>query len=382
MWGEEMSVFIIGSGMTKIGRHFSKGFKELAMESLSKALQKSGVSGNDLDYLIVSTAFPQILMNQSDPARILAQELGLKDLKALRVEYGEASGSAALEVAKSLLEAGRARYVAVVGFEKLTEYPTDKTNYAYSTLLDFEYEVVRNITPPSYAAMIMREFMKRRGVSKEEIAAWSVNMHEKASTNPLAQLPFKITREKALNGVVISEPLTLYDAFPLGDGAASIILSGEEGLRKASAEPVEVQEITQAVGHPLYLRDDLTFFEATSNAWRELSSRAGIAIDKNTAIQVQDAYSIYGLLALEALGIGEAGKLLTSLDDMPFLNVGGGLKARGHPVGATPLYAVAENYELMTSGFNGLKYDGEYSLIHSMTGPDLSAYLILLRRWK
>ena len=376
-----MRAYIVSAGMTKIGRHFSKGFKELSLEALDKALDKAGLNGDEIDYLIVSTAFSESLIYQCDPATMIAQELGLRASRTLRVESGETSGAAAVEMGAALIRSGRAKSVAVVGFEKLSEFPSAKINTVYNYILDYEIEVIRNISPPNYAALMMKEYMKKYGISKEEIVGWSVKMHENAFSNPYAQLPFKISPEKAVQGMVISDPITLYDSFPIGDGAASIILADEGIAKKLQPEPVEVVDVEAATDIPLYMREDITELTATKAALRRLTDKYGSVLDSNTALQVHDSYSIYGHLTIEALGLAERGKAHEVIVDMPFLNIGGGLKARGHPVGATPIYQLAETYLLMTEGFSGKKYDGIYGIVHSMSGPDYNTRITLLRRW-
>ncbi|MEM4740164.1 MAG: hypothetical protein QXS63_03705, partial [Zestosphaera sp.] len=135
-----------------------------------------------------------------------------------------------------------------------------------------------------------------------------------------------------------------------------------------------------SVNLPIYLRDDITYFSATASAYKKLSSKNEIKLSKTTALNVYDTYDIYGLLTIEALEICGRGEALKCLSEMPYLNVGGGLKARGHPVGATPIYQIHELRELM-SGASWVRYDGDISLAHSMSGPDNNAWLILLRRW-
>lgn len=376
-----MSVYVVSVGMTKVGRHFDKGFKELSIEALENALNNAELSLNDIDYLVVSSAFSESLIYQNDPATMLAQELGLRTVRTLRIESGETSGAVALEVAYSLIKSGQAERVAVVGFEKLSEFPSVRANTVYSRTLDYEVEVLRNISPVNYAALIMKEYMRKYGIDRDSILTWSVKMHENASNNQFAQLPFKITLEKARKGMIVSDPITLFDSFPLGDGAAAVVLTNRAHAENAPNEPVEIAAIEGSVGSPLYLRDNIAELPATKEAVKRILSKHELKIDENIAIQVHDSYSIYGLLALEAIGIAEPGKAAEAINRMEYVNVGGGLKARGHPVGATPIYQLSETYLLLTEGFAGKKYDGNVGLIHSMSGPDYNSRIILLRRW-
>jgi len=371
--------YIVGAGMTKIGRHYERGFKELSLEAVEKALKDAGIELGAIDFLLVSTAFPELTVHQSDISTILAQELGLK-VPALRVDAGEASGAAAASFGSNLIRSGKAGTVLVVGVEKMSEYPSTHSNTAYSSILDYEYEGVRNISPVNYAAMTLKTYMEKYNVRRDEVFKWAVKMHENASTNPYAYLSFKVSLDKVRNSQIVSDPITTYDAFPICDGAASIVLSNEEISSTLNVRPIEFLDYEEAISEPLYLRNDLVGMPSTRRAFQALRRRVEINIDEETAVQVHDSYSIYGLTALEGLGIAERGKALEVIDSMPYLNHGGGLKARGHPVGATSLYGLAELTMLLQNRYPGLNYRGDVGILHSMSGPDNNAWIIILRR--
>ena len=374
-----VKTYIAGVGMTKVGRHYEKGFKELSLEAIDMALKDAGIEVNKVDYLLVSSVFPELTLHQSDIATILAQELGIK-VRALRVDAGEASGAAAIALGEELIRSGRAGTVLVIGVEKMSEYPSTQANTAYSTILDYEYEGVRNVSLVNYAAMTLKNYMIRYGVSREEVFKWAIKMHENALTNPYAYLAFKVSLEKMMDSQIVSDPITTYDAFPICDGAAALVMTEENIASTLNGKLIELLDYEAMNSEPLYLRNELTDLPATKKAFKKLSVRTGIVIDEETAIQVHDSFSIYGLLALEALGLAEKGKALEVLDNMPYLNHGGGLKARGHPVGATPLYGLAELIMLMQNRYPGLNYSGDIGLLHTMSGPDNNSWVIVLRR--
>lgn len=371
---------MIGSGVTKVDRHYDKNYLTLVDEAVSKALKDSGLDVSDIEYLVVSTAFSETILNQVDPSTYIAQNLGLKNVKALTVSSSEVSGAVALDYAHSLIKAGKARRVLVVGFEKMSEYPSWVINKVYAKILEYEIEGIKNVTPPEYAALIMSEYMKKYRVSREDIIRWSIKMHENAVKTPHAQLQFTISVDSLSRALRISEPVTMLDSHPVSDGAAALLVTDESATKKTNREPVEVVDVESSVNLPIYLRDDITYFSATATAFKRLSSRNETRLSRTTALNVYDTYDIYGLLIIEALEICGRGEALKCLDEMPYLNIGGGLKARGHPVGATPLYQIHELRELMC-GTGLTRYDGEISLAHSMSGPDNNAWLILLRRW-
>jgi len=381
MWGDGMlKAYIASVEMLKIDRHYDKSYVDMALEVIDAVLNGVGLTPSELDYIIVSTAFNSLLTHQVGSSYILAQYLGVKNVNVASVEAGEASGAAALDYAASLVKSGKASKVLVVGFEKMSEYPSWIVNREYSKILNYMVEGIKGVTPPDYAAIIMKEYMSKYNVTREDVFKWSVKMHENASKNPYAQLPFKISKDSYVKSLVMSDPITMHDSFPVGDGAAAALIVGDGFTSNAPKELVELVDVESSVNLPLYLREDLTVFEATAKSLSKLTSKHRVSITKDMALNVYDTYNIYGLITLESLGIAEKGKAHEVIDEMPYLNVGGGLKARGHPVGATPLYQLGELYKLMTEGFAGMKYDGEYSIIHSMSGPDNTSWLVLLRR--
>jgi acetyl-CoA C-acetyltransferase len=375
-----MKTYVVGSGVTKVDRHYDKNYLVLIDEAVGKTLANSGLDASDIEYLVVSTAFSESILNQADPSTYIAQNLGFRNVKALTVSSGEVSGVVALDYAHALIRSGKAGRVLVVGFEKMSEYPSWVINRVYSKILEYEVEGIKNVAPSDYAALIMNDYMRRYGVSRESIIKWSIKMHENAVKTPHAQLQFTISADSLSKALRISEPLTMLDSHPTSDGAAALLLVNESVAKKAGTTPIELVDVESSVNLPIYLRDDLTYFSATAAAYKRLSSRNGVKLTTNTAVNVYDTYDIYGLLTIEALEICARGEAVKCVDEMPYLNVGGGLKARGHPVGATPLYQVHELRELM-SGASWVKYDGDISLAHAMSGPDNNAWLILLRGW-
>ena len=155
-------VYVIGSALTKVGRHFTRGYKELAGEVISNVISKSGIESVDL--VVVSNMLSDSILDQLDLSTILMQNLGMTKVQALRIETGESSGLAALEVAWAAIKSGAAEKVLVVGVEKVTEYPTYKINKVYGKIVDYEIEFIRNITPPDYAALIMKAYLRRYGL--------------------------------------------------------------------------------------------------------------------------------------------------------------------------------------------------------------------------
>lgn len=358
--------FIKSVGLVRVGRYFDRSYKDLALEAIDKALG----DGERPGYVVVSSMLAESALKQLDIGSVLAEWLGMAPIPAIRVEAGENSGLAAVEVGAAIADATGAD-VLVIGVEKGTEYPTTKTYGDYSNILEWETETVRNIKPPDLAALAMEEYMRRYGVSREELAAWPVKMHRNAAKVPHAQLRFEIRAEAVPSATKISGPLTLLDMFPIGDGAAAILLSKERG-----DSPIEIAGAYASTGLRFYLRDDPLHLTATAEVLKKALKLTG----GEQALEIHDSYSIYAYLILESAGLVPKGKAPAEVEGMEWLNVSGGLKARGHPFGATGIYQVAELFTLMTDGIGGQAYAGEWGIAHGMSGHDGNARAVVLRR--
>jgi len=372
------NVYIVSASMIKVDRYFNKSYKELVLDALTKILDEGSVE--HIDYTVVSTLLSDSILHQLDLSTVLTQYLGLNPIPSFRVETGESSGLAAIELGFSLIASGKADSVLVVGVEKLTEYPTNIINENYSRILDYEIETIRNISPPDYAALIMKEYMKRYKIKREELTIWPIKMHDNALRNPHAQLRFRVDVDKVLNSITIAEPIKLLDTFPIGDGSAIILLGSERVLRRSNSECMKVTYITSSTSQPIYLRDDILEFTALRKAFKTLYEGSRLDLEE-TLLEIHDSYSIYAYLILEELGIAPRGKAPNIVDELGNVNLSGGLKARGHPFGATGIYQVAEAYSILSDkGLGELKYNGRYGLIHSMSGPDYNSRLCLIEK--
>ncbi len=351
-------VYVTGAGMVKVGRHFDLGARDLAFQAVEGALEGSGVE--DIDYLIVTSSISYLEAPQLDLSAYIASELGVNIRRSIAVEAGESSGLAGVEVALALLRSHAAERVLVVGVDKLTEYPSGETYRMLEALYDTESDALYNIGHASVAALLMRLYMDRYGVSRETLAYWPAVMHANAKSNKYAMLPFAVTPEKVLKAMPVAEPITLLDSYPLGDGAAAVLLSSEECKGDHLAKIIDVYS---GIGMPsIALRGDPLSIEALEG----IAAVTDIPGFKPDVVETHDSFSIIGVLTLEALGLapkGEAAKLMMegyfSRDgDGPLVNASGGLKARGHPIGATDVYKVAEVALQLAGKFEGVSRSG------------------------
>ncbi len=360
-------VFIVGVGMTKIGRFYDKSGRQLFSEAITSAINDAG--GIKPQALVVGNMTSSVLMEQDSLGALLADYSGLRGIPAFKVEAACGSGGAAFYAGYSLVRSGMADIVAVGGLEKLTENLTSAVTKALALAADQEYEVFYGASFTGLNALVARAYMNKYGYTREDMAYWPLRMHEYASKNPYAQLPRKTTIERILNSPVIADPLHLFDCSPIGDGAAAVILvRGEEKAReiaKATGRDilVEVKGIGMATDSvDLGSRRDLLTLDSTVKASRTAYRMAGVEPRNIEYLEVHDAFHITGYLALEDLGFTGKGKAVKewregrfAKGDKPEVNLSGGLKARGHPVGATGVYQIAEATLQLRGEFPGEK---------------------------
>ena len=371
-------VYVTGVGAVPIGRHWEKGVRELAVKAARQAASMAG--SDDYDYLIVASSLSYLQSPQLDLASYVAAELGLGVSKTLTVEAGESSGLAALEVAYSLIASHSAERVLIVGVDKMTEYSSGPTYGMLQALYDTEAEGFYKIGHAAIAGLLMRIYMERYGVDRQTMAYWPALMHAHAKMNKHAMLRFAIDPAKVPGAMPVADPITLLDSYPLGDGAAAIVLSAEDDGRALA----RVRSVASARGLPsVALRDDPLLIDSLASLAAELDVPPG----DFDFIEIHDDFTITALLILETLGLagkGEAARAVAEgkfgVDgDMPLANPSGGLKARGHPIGATDVYKLVEASMILSGRWEGVKRGGEKrGLIVSLNAVGVSARIAVL----
>ncbi len=374
-------VYLIGAGLTKVGNHWDKSLRHLAAEAALAALEDASVE--DVDYIVVANALSGVINAQENLASYIATHLGMVGTPAVKVEAAGASGGAAIVLAKSLVMSGFANKVLVVGVEKMTDYTSlEDSTSALSTFIDSEYEAFSGGTLESMHAMMMRAYMKKYGVPKEEFSHLPLLMHENASTTPHAQLRFKLKPQSYASSPVIAEPVTMLDLAPISDGAAAVVLSKDVG-REGSVEIVSSGQATDTIS--IYRREDLTQLPSVRAAFkRALEASPDFKPDFYV---IHDYSSVMGYVEVEELGLAERGKasLLFSngearRDGSTPINPEGGLKARGNPVGATGVYQMAEAFLQITGRAEGWQVPGAKSgLVLSVGGLGANSVVHLVR---
>jgi acetyl-CoA C-acetyltransferase len=334
-------VAIIGVGMNKWGELWEKSLRDVFVEAALLALDDAGVE--KIDSMYVGCMSSGLFVGQEHLSSLLADYLGQAPVPALRVESACASGGLALRMGFIEVAAGVSDVVLVGGVEKMTDVSGHEATFALGTAADQEYECYHGITFPGLYALMARAHMEKYGTTREQLAMVAVKNHHNGSMNPLAQYPFKITVDAVLNSVLIADPLRILDCSPITDGAAALVLCPVEMAKKLKKPIVKITGSGQATDTiALSARQDITWIESTHLAAKKAYAMAGKKPQDIDLVEVHDCFTIAEICVTEALGLverGHGGKAVeegqTSLQGKIPVNASGGLKAKGHPVGAT-----------------------------------------------
>jgi len=377
-------VAIIGTGMTKFGELWESSFRDLFVEAALGAIQDAGV--DHIDSMYVGTMTGGLFVGQEHVGALMADYLGVAPIPATRVESACASSGVAFRLAYLEVASGFNDIVLAGGVEKMND-GADVT-YALSTAADQEYEVYHGITFPGLYAMIAQAHMHRYGTTREQLAKVAVKNHENGSKNPKAQFPMKITVEQVLKSSKVADPLRLLDCSPVTDGGAAVILCSLEMAKKLTDGPIQVigsGQATDSIG--LHDREDVTALNAVKRAGEMAYKMAGVGPNDMDVIEVHDCFTIAEICNIEALGLveqGQGGKAvdagLTSLDGKFPVNTSGGLKSKGHPVGATGVAQIIEVYNQLrgTCGDRQVK-NARIGLAQNMGGSGGSATVHIMK---
>ena len=343
-------VAVIGVGMTKWGELWEKSLRTIFVENALLALDDAGV--DQIDSMYVGSMSSGIFVGQEHIASMLADYLGQSPVPSARVESACASGGLALRLGFMEVASGMSDVVLVGGVEKMTDVNGHEATYALGTAADQEYEGYHGITFPGLYALIARAHMEKYGTTREQLAMVAVKNHRNGAKNPLAQFPFEVNVDAVLNSVMVADPLRILDCSPITDGAAAMILCPVEMAKKMKKPVVKITGTGHATDTiALNQRKDITWLEATHQAAKQAYAMADKKPEDIDFLEVHDCFTIAEICVIEALGLvkkGEGGKAyedaITSLEGKIPVNTSGGLKSKGHPVGAT---GVAQAIEIV-----------------------------------
>ncbi|HWP90737.1 MAG TPA: thiolase domain-containing protein [Thermodesulfobacteriota bacterium] len=384
-------VSVIGVGKTKYGVLKEKTLLDLAVEAGKKAMDDAGITPGEVDAFYLGNYAGSDFINQNHLAPYVGAALGLRgNVPCTHIENACASGGSAVREGILAISAGAASRVLVVGVEKMNTVPTPKVTEFLAKAGDWEREVKVGYTFPSAFAMMARRHMHQYGTTREHLAAVAVKNHGNGLRNPDAHMQKPLTMEQVLDDTrIVADPLRLYDCSLITDGASAVVL-GERSLAKGfSKRPVEIIGYGQANdSFALYQKDDLTRFDSTIESARMAFTMAGINPEDVDVVEVHDCFTIAEIMAIEDLGFvpkGEGGPAtldgVTSLNGKFAVNPSGGLKAKGHPVGATGVDQVVEIALQLRGEAQERQVKGaEVGLTHNIGGSGATCVVHILAR--
>lgn len=383
--------FIAGVGQIPVAGRGDAEARQLATTALLQACEASQIPKERIDALYVANMSSGVIGNQQQLGAIIAEAVGISGVEALTFEAACASGAAAARMAYLTVAGGMHDVVAVCGVECMTHVDRATVTRALSLAADWELESSQGESFISLNAKIMRAYNARYGVSVDAFAPFAINAHRNALTNPNALLHKNIDEAAYRNARTIDAPLRLLDASPICNGAAVVLIAAESALPpRNSGVPRRVQVLSSSMTTcpvPLARRRNLLHLEAAEQATRQALAAAHVNASDIDFFELHDAYTIMSVLSLEAAGFAKPGEgvrlglegRICPTGDIP-ISTFGGLKARGHPVGATGVYQLVEAFLQLTdqAGPNQLR-DPEVAMTQNMGGTGSTVVNHILR---
>jgi acetyl-CoA C-acetyltransferase len=342
-------VGIVGIGHAKFGKRTDATIRELAHEAVTPALEDAGNCANEIDAVVVGVASDEFAAQASSGA-VINDYVGMAGKPVFRVEAACATGSAAVRTGWALIRSGLANVVLVIGAETMTQVSSARATELMARAGDTRWEYPFGTTFPSYYALMATAHMHEYGTTREQLSMVSVKNHKYGALNPHAHLQREISLEEAMKSAMVCHPLNLYDCCPISDGAAAVVMANEEKARKLNDTPVWITALGAASGEMMISeRPDLTSIAASRLAAEQAYKMARVTPADIDLALVHDCFTIAEIIAYEDLGFckkGEGGKLIqegqTYIGGKIPVNVDGGLKSKGHPLGATGVSMTAE----------------------------------------
>ncbi len=378
-------VAVIGVGMQKWGELWAKSARDIFVESALLAMDDAGV--DKLQSMYVGCMAPGLFASQEHLGSMMSDYLGQAHIPATRVESACASGGLAFRMAVMEVANGVHDIVMAAGIEKMTDIDGSDATHALATAADMTWEGVSGVTFPGLYAMMAVAHMGKYGTTREQLAAVAVKNHHNGMSNPRAQFRMEITVEGVLNSVKVADPLNILDCSPITDGAAAVIVVPADKIKDFKNPGVKVIGSGHATDTiALHDREDLTTLEAVAASARQAYDMCGKTAKDIDLAEVHDCFTIAEIIVSESLGFFERGKGgpaaeagETSLTGRIPINASGGLKSKGHPVGATGVAQIVELTEQLRgqAGDRQVK-DARVGLAQNMGGSGGSSVVHIL----
>ncbi len=345
-------VAIIGIGQTPVGEHWEKSLRHLAHDAIMAAMRDASIEAAEALY--VGNMLSGALNGQEHLGALIADFVGLRGIEAMKVEAACGSGAAAVRVGAMAIASGMHELVLVCGIEKMTDAIGNLTTGALATAADQEYEVSQGISFVGLNALLMRRYMHEYDVAKEAFAGFTVNAHRNGAHNPNAMFRSPVSEAAYARAGMIADPINLLDSSPVCDGAACLVLAPADRYR-SRAKALILASAVAIDSLAIHDRRDPLVLDAAVISSQKAYAEARLTPADIQLFEAHDAFSIMSALSLEAAGFAPrgAGVRLAQEGEIGIggrvpLSTMGGLKARGHPVGATGVYQIVEVVQQLT----------------------------------
>jgi acetyl-CoA C-acetyltransferase len=356
-------VAVLGIGQTPVSEHWEKSLRELAGDAALAALEDAGQERADALY--VGNMMSGSANHQQHLGSYIADWIGLRGIEALRLESACSSGAAAFRAGYIAVASGEVEIALVVGVEKMSDSPGSEITSALATAADADWEVDQGVSFVALNAMLMRRYMYEYGWKREDFMPFSLNAHANAVHNPNARLGKAISEKAYLQAPMVAEPVSIMDASPMGDGAAAIVLGSRRCLAANRKAVIVAGSAAATDSLAVHDRRDGTWLQAAELSAQRAYELAAVGPQDVDLFELHDAFTIMAALSLEAAGFAERGQgprlalegEITLKGRIP-VATRGGLKARGHPVGATGMYQLVEVVEQLRGEAGATQVDG------------------------
>ncbi|MBM3144944.1 MAG: thiolase domain-containing protein [Chloroflexi bacterium] len=358
-------VAILGVGQTPVSEHWDKSLLILAGEAVFAALEDAGMKSTQALY--VGNMLSGQLDKQNHLGAWIADWVGMRGQEAFKIEAACGSGAAAFRMGLIAVASGEIASAVVVGVEKMTDALPDETTAGLATAADADWEVIHGLSFISLNALIMRRYMHEYGWEHADFAPFSINAHANAMHNPNARLHLPLTKEKYLKAPMVSNPINLMDSSAIADGAAAAVIVPAESLHRYARVPRIIVAGSGAATASIAVHDrrDPLWLRAAEISAQQAYRQAGVGPEDIDLFELHDAFSIMSALSLEASGFAERGQGPRlgldgeiSIHGRIPITTRGGLKARGHPVGATGMYQIVEVVQQLRRQAGGSQVEG------------------------
>jgi acetyl-CoA C-acetyltransferase len=380
-------VAVLGIGQTRVDEHWDKSLKELAGEAILTALQDAELAG--VEALYVGNMMSGPANHQQHLGASIADWVGLHYTSAMHIEAACGSGAAAFRSALMAVASGAVNSAIAVGVEKMTDSPGDEITSQLATAADADWEVDQGLSFVAINALIMQRYLHEYKWSKADFGAFSINAHANGSHNPFARFQDPISAATYNRSAMIADPINLMDASPIGDGSAVAVLVPVESLRsRGKSKIIKIIGSSGATDTiAVHDRRDPLWLSASEKSAKQAYAQANVTPQEIDLFEAHDAFSIMAALSLESSGFAERGQGPRLANEGAILPTGripistrGGLKARGHPVGATGMYQIVEVVQQLRGEASGTQVENaRIGMAQNIGGSGSNIYTHILK---